>query len=135
MNDVVNNMNDQFKQMMDVQTRALEPMRVFAGLTADVVEQIARKNYAVMGDVLEFSTKQVQLPLSSENLADVSSAQVAQTNAFVELMKSRVNEYAEMTQQFSGKIQDASQSVTASLSEATAATTPKAKAKAKPSKA
>lgn len=115
MNDVTNNMNDQFKQMMDVQTSALEPMRVFAGVTADAVEQFARKNYAVMGDVLEFSTKQVQLPLSSENLTDVSSAQVAENNAFVELMKSRANEYAEMAQQFSGKMQEASESVTASF--------------------
>ena len=135
MNDVTNNMNDQFKQMMDVQTRALEPMRVFAGVTGDVVEQIARKHYAVMGDVLEFSTKQAQLPLSGENLTDVSSAQIAQTNAFVELMQSRVNEYAEMAQQFSGKMQEASESITASLSEAATATAPTAKTTAKSSKA
>ena len=115
MNNATTNMNEQFKQMMDMQARALEPMRAFATVAADAVEQLARKNYAVMGDVLEFSTKQVHLPLSSENMTDVSSAQVAETNAFVELMKSRAAEYAELTQQFSGKMQEASESVTASF--------------------
>ena len=74
-------MNDQFKQLTDLQSRTLEPMRVFAAVAADAVEQIARKNYAVVGDVLEFSTKQVHLPLSSENLTDVTSAQVAEANS------------------------------------------------------
>ena len=115
MKDVTENMNEQFKQMMDMQSRTLEPMRVFATVAADAVEQIARKNYAIAGDVLEFSTKQVHLPLSSENLNDVASAQMAEANAFVELMNSRASEYAEMAQQFSTKMKEASESVSASF--------------------
>ena len=115
MKNVTDNMNDQVKQMMDMQSRTLEPMRAFAAIAADAVEQIARKNYAVIGDVLEFSTKQVNLPLSSDNLNDVTSAQVAEANTFVELMNSRATEYADMAQQFSGKVKEASESVSASF--------------------
>ena len=115
MKNVTDNMNDQFKQMMDMQSRTLEPMRVFAAVAADAVEQIARKNYAVMGDVLEFSTKQVHLPLSSENLTDVTTAQTAEANAFVELMNSRATEYADLAQQFTGKVKEASESISASF--------------------
>ncbi len=115
MKNVTDNMNDQFKQVMDMQSRTLEPMRVFASVAADAVEQIARQNYAVIGDVLEFSTKQVHLPLSSENLADISSAQAAEAKAFLELMNSRATEYADMTQQFATKAKEASESVAASF--------------------
>ena len=113
--DVTANLNDQFKQLTDLQSRTLEPVRVFAAAAADAVEQIARKNYAVLGDVLEYSVKQVKLPLSSDNLTDVTSAQVAEGNALVELMKSRATEYADLAQQFSSKAKDASESVSASF--------------------
>ena len=115
MKNVTDNMNDQFKQVMDTQSRTLEPMRAFAAVAADAIEQIARKNYAVIGDVMEFSTKQVQLPLSSENITDVTSAQTAEAKAFVELMNSRVAEYSDLAQQLSAKAKEASESVSASF--------------------
>ena len=115
MNNVTNNMNDQFKQLTDLQSRTLEPMRVFASVAIDAVEQIGRKNYAVMGDVLEFSTRQVHLPLSGESLTDVASAQVADANAFVELMNSRASEYADIAQLFSSKVKETTESVSASF--------------------
>jgi len=115
MKNVTDNMNEQFKQMMDMQTRSLEPMRVFAEVAADAFEQIARKNYAVVGDVLEYSTKQVNLPLSSDNITDVASAQMAESKALGELMTTRANEYAEIAQQFTGKMKEATESVSASF--------------------
>ncbi len=113
--NVTDNMNDQFKQLTDLQSRTLEPLRVFAAAAADAVEQVTRKNYAVVGDVLEYSIKQVKLPLSSDNLTDVTSAQVAEANALVELMNSRATEYADLAQQFSSKAKEASESVSASF--------------------
>lgn len=115
MKEVTSKMTEQFNQMMGMQTRGLEPMRAFATVAADAVEQIARKNYAIAGDFLEFSTKQVHLPLSSDNLNDVTSAQVAETNAFVELMNTRATEYADMAQQFSAKVKEAGENVSASF--------------------
>ena len=115
MKDVTENMNDQFKQLTDMQSRTLEPVRAFAAVAADAFEQIARKNYAVVGDVLEFSTKQVHLPVSGENLTDVASAQATEAKAFLELMNSRASEYAELAQQFQAKAKEASESVSASF--------------------
>lgn len=109
------NMNDQFKQLMDLQAKSLEPMRAFASVASDAVEQVARYNYAVVGDVLEYSVKQVNLPFSSDKLSDVAAAQVAEANSFVEVMSGRASEYAEMAQQFSGKVREAAESVSASF--------------------
>ena len=113
--NVTDNMNDQIKQLTDLQSRTLEPLRSFSSVAADAVEQIARKNYAVVGDVLEFSIKQVKLPLSSENLTDVTSAQATEAKAFVELMNSRATEYSDLAQQFQAKAKEASESVSASF--------------------
>lgn len=109
------NMNDQFKQLMDLQARSFEPMRAFASVASDAVEQFARYNYAVAGDVLEYSVKQVNLPLSSDNLSDVASAQMAEANSFAELMSGRASEYAEIAQQLSGRMREAAESVSASV--------------------
>ena len=113
--NLTDNMNDQIKQLTDLQARTLEPLRVFAAEAADAVEQITRKNYAVVGDLLEFSIKQVKLPLSSDNLTDVTSAQVSEANALLELMNSRATEYADLAQQFSSKAKEATESVSASF--------------------
>ena len=115
--DVTATLNDQFKQLTDLQTSALEPVRVFAAVAADAVEQIARKNYAVVGDVLEYSVKQVNLPLSSDNLSDVTSAQVAEANALAEVLKSRATEYSDLAQQFQAKAKakETNESISASF--------------------
>lgn len=108
-------MNEQFKQMVELQTRSMEPMRVFATVAAEAAEQMMRKNYAVAGDVVDFAAKQAHLPLSSENLTDVATAQMAEVNTFAELMNTRATEYAELAQQFSGKVKEATDSVAASF--------------------
>ena len=115
MKNVTDKMNEQFRRMMNMQSGAFEPVRTFAGVTADAVEQIARKNYAVIGDVLQFSTTQAHLPLSNENLTDIASGQVAEANAFLDLMTSRATEYADMAQHFSSKMKEISESVPASF--------------------
>ena len=105
--------NDQIRQMMDMQSRILQPFRIFASVAAEAVEKFARKNYSVMGDALEFSTKQVQLPVSSENLTDFASAQAAEAKALVDQMTSRANEYAGMAQKISSKVKETSESISA----------------------
>jgi hypothetical protein len=114
MTNVAEAMNEQFKQFLDMQTRGMEPMRIFAGLAAESVEKIARQNYAVAGDVLEFSTKAVNLPLTKDNLGDVASAQMTENSNFAELMSTRATEYADMAQSFSAKAREAAEAAAAS---------------------
>ncbi|MGQ7846446.1 phasin family protein [Granulosicoccus sp. 3-233] len=115
MTNVAENMNEQFKQMMDMQARAVEPMRAFAVVAADAVEQLARKNYAVAGDVLESTTKQVHLTASGKDLTEVAAAQAAEAKALVELMNTRASEYAELAKQVSSKVKEATESAAASF--------------------
>ncbi|MFK7993197.1 MAG: phasin family protein [Granulosicoccus sp.] len=110
MQNITENMNEQFKQMLDLQTRSLEPLRIFAGLSADAVEQVARQNYAVAGDMLEFAAKSANLPLSGDDFQGVASAQVAEASTFAELMGTRASEYAEMAQNFNSKAREAAES-------------------------
>ena len=88
--------NEQVQQFSDMQSKAFQPMRIFGGFAAEAMEQVVRKNYAVMGDVIEFSVKQVQLPLSSDSTRDIFSAQMEGFSAFGELMNSRASEYVEL---------------------------------------
>ncbi|MFK7858576.1 MAG: hypothetical protein AB8B64_07140 [Granulosicoccus sp.] len=115
MQNITENMNEQFKQLLDLQTRALEPFRIFAGMSADAAEQVARQNYAVAGDVLEYATKSANLPLSGDDLQNVASAQVAEASTFAELMGTRATEYADMAQAFSTKAKEATEAAASSF--------------------
>lgn len=115
MQNFTENMNEQFKQAFDLQTKSLEPLRIFAGLATDAAEQVARQNYAVAGDVLEYSAKAANLPLSGDNFNEVASAQVAESSTFAELMNTRASEYAELAQTFSVKAREAAETAAASF--------------------
>jgi len=115
MQNITDTMNEQFKQLFDMQTRSMEPLRIFASLNTDVAEQIARQNHAVAGDVLEYATKSANLPLSGDDLKDVASAQVAEASTFAELMGTRATEYAEMAQSYSDKAKEAAEAASASF--------------------
>lgn len=115
MTTITETMNEQFKQIIDFQTKSLEPMRTFATVATEAAEQVARQNYAVAGDVLDFAAKQANLPLSTDKLADVASAQMSEVNSFAELMNNRATEYADMAQQFNTKVKEAADSVAATF--------------------
>ncbi|MBX2881635.1 MAG: phasin family protein [Granulosicoccus sp.] len=114
MSNVTETFNEQFKQVLDMQSKSIEPLRIFAGLATEAAEQIARQNYAVAGDWLEYSAKAANLPLSTDNVSDIASVQVAENTSFVELMNSRASEYADMAQTFSTKAREAVESASAS---------------------
>lgn len=112
--NVTENLNEQFKQFMDLQAQSLEPMRAFATMATEAAEQVARQNYAVAGDVLEYTTKAANLPLSGDNFSDIASAQVAETSTFAELMGTRATEYSNMAQAFGEKAREAAETAAAS---------------------
>ena len=115
MQNISETMNEQFKQLFEMQSKSLEPMRVFASMTADAAEQVARQNYAVAGDVLEYAVKSVNMPLTGDDLQEVASAHVAEASSFAELMGTRATEYADMAQSFGNKAREATESAAASF--------------------
>ncbi len=115
MQNIIDNMNEQFKQMFDAQSGGLEPLRAFAALSTETAEQFARHNYAVAGDFLEFATKSANLPLSGDDVQAVAAAQAAEVTSFAELMGTRATEYSDMAQAFGTKARDVAETATASF--------------------
>ena len=107
MNAMQENFNENVKQITEMQSRAFEPMRIFGGLAAETMEQVIRKNYAVMGDLVEFTVKQAQRPVSGENTGDLMAAQISDLSEFSELMGTRATEYVELASTFSERARTA----------------------------
>lgn len=88
--------NDQFHQFVEFQREAFEPFRAFTTVAAQTFERLARQNYAVLGDYLEFGVEQAKLPTQVADLNDYIGKQMAQTRAFGEKLARRAQEYAEI---------------------------------------
>lgn len=107
--------NDQMKQLTDMQSKAFEPMRLFSNLAMQTMDTVVRKHYAVMGDVVEYTLKQAQLPLSGGDVNQIASAQMAEANKFGELLNTRAGEYAEIASTFGERARAVSEDATAAL--------------------
>ena len=117
-NDALETMNDQMKQFGDMQQRGLEPMRAFGSAAVEAFEQMTRKNYALVGDMIDFSLKQASLPLRGDSLNETLSAQVNESKAFAELMSQRSSEYMELVSTLGNKFRDAGNYAAASVKSA-----------------
>jgi len=62
-------------------------------VAAEAFERIARKNYDLMGDLVEYAVAQVKLPSAESNLQDVYEQRVADTKAFADKVNTRAAEY------------------------------------------
>jgi phasin family protein len=90
------NPNDQIQQMVDFQQQAFEPFRAFTTVAAQTFERLARQNYAVLGDYIEFAVEQAKLPTQVTDANDFMGKQMAHTRAFGEKLVKRTQEYAEI---------------------------------------
>ena len=87
---------DQFQQFVNFQREALEPFRTFTTIAAQTFERLARQNYAVLGDYLDFGVEQTRLPNEVTDINDYIGKQIASTRAFGEKLARRAQEYAEI---------------------------------------
>ena len=113
-------MNDQMKQFAELQAKSMEQMLPFATLAADATSKLLRKNYEVMGDWVDFTVAQSQLPLKGDAPSEVAEAQMAAAKNLSETMTTRATEYAEMAKSWGEQAQATTEQ----------ATTAKAKSKA-----
>lgn len=90
------NFNDQFNQYIGFQREALEPFRAFTGVAAQTFERLARQNYAVLGDYVEFAVEQAKLTTQVTDINDYVGKQIAHTRAFGEKIAKRAQQYAEI---------------------------------------
>ncbi|NQV86185.1 MAG: phasin family protein, partial [Woeseiaceae bacterium] len=68
----------------------------FQGIAVEAFEQIARKNYAFFGDVLEFAVAQTKMTIDVSEPKAMFDQQVASTKEFAELVTKRATEYVEL---------------------------------------
>lgn len=101
--------NDQIQKYVDFQREAFEPFRAFTDVAAQTFERLARQNYAVLGDYIEFAVDQAKLPTQVADANDYVGKQIAHTRAFGEKLVKRTQEYAEIAR----LAQDATASVVA----------------------
>lgn len=86
---------DSFEKFADIQKQSFEPARKFTVAAVDAFESVARTNYAVIGDLLEYTVEQAKLPTAVEP-GEYFERQMAHTRAFAETMSKRANEYVEL---------------------------------------
>ncbi len=88
--------NETFEKLTALQKEGLEPVRQFHGMAVEAFEQVARKNYAFFGDVLEFAVAQAKLTIDVREPKALFDQQVASTKEFAELVTKRATEYVEL---------------------------------------
>lgn len=125
--------NEQFAEMQKKTMESLEPMQNMNSLAAEAFERIARKNYDLMGDLVEYAVAQIKMPGNGANMQEVYEQRVAETRAFAEKVNARAAEYVELAGELGEKAQ--SSAATAVAQKAPAAKTTAAKAKAPAAKA
>lgn len=94
------NLNESFEKFAEIQQQGLAPVRELTSVAFQTFEQLARKNYALAGDVLEFAVAQAKLPIDVSEPNKLFEAQVAHGKAFAEKLSTRASEYAELGQKF-----------------------------------
>ena len=113
--------NEQFAEMQKKSLESLEPMKNMNAVAAEAFERIARKNYDLMGDLVDYAVSQVKTPVGTTNPQEVYEQRMAETKAFAEKVNARAAEYVALAGELGEKAK----------SEATSA----AKTQAEPAKA
>lgn len=93
-------LNETFEKLAALQKEGLEPVRQFHGVAVEAFEQVARKNYAFFGDVLEFAVAQARLTVEVIEPKALFDQQMASTKEFAELVTRRATEYVELGKSF-----------------------------------
>ena len=85
--------NEQFAEMQKKTLESLEPVKNMNAVAAEAFERIARKNYDLMGDLVDYAVAQIKTPANAKNLQEAYEQRVAETKAFAEKVNARAAEY------------------------------------------
>lgn len=85
--------NEQFDRYADLQKQVFEPARAFGGVAAHTFESIARQNYEVLGDCIEYAVGQARLAGQAQDVNDYVGQQIDSSREFSEKMAQRAQEY------------------------------------------
>jgi len=71
-------------------------MQNMSNVAAEAFERIARKNYDLMGDLVDYAVAQVKMPEGTVDMQEVYEQRVAETKAFADKVNARAAEYVEL---------------------------------------
>ena len=92
----MNTLTDQLEQLAELQQKNLEPVRHLNDAALSAFERIARKNYELMGDMVEYAVAQSRGQLEPGSVQERYARQLAEAQAFAERLGTRAAEYAEL---------------------------------------
>lgn len=101
----MNDFTEQFQDFAKLQSEFMTPFREMGGLAADSFESLARLNYSVSGDWIDYSVEQAQLLASTDNVASLLSKQYETSKQFGEKMTGRVTEYSDLAKDYQASLQ------------------------------
>ena len=104
--------NEQFAKFTAFQADAIAPFTTFGGVAAETFEKLARQNYAVIGDYVEFAVNQAKLPADIKDVNDLVGRQIESTRDFSEKLTARFQEYAAIARTAQNEAQDATAKTT-----------------------
>ena len=87
------NPSDSTARIAEMQTRGLENALAFGRAATGVFERLARQNYAVMGDVVDYTLAQMRIPTQHADPRAALEAQAAGTRGLAEKARARADEY------------------------------------------
>ena len=91
----------------------LEPVQEMNSVAVQAFERIARKNYELMGDLVDFAVAQVQIPQGKATAQEVYEHQSAEAKAFAEKVNTRAAEYMELAGELGGMVSSAAEAASA----------------------
>ncbi|MFT5896511.1 MAG: hypothetical protein ACI8VW_003394 [bacterium] len=121
-------MKDFDEQYAELQ-KNMEPMQEMNTVAVQAFERIARKNYELMGDLVEFAVAQVQIPQGKATAQEVFEHQSAEAKAFAEKVNARAAEYMELAGELGGMVSATTEAGAASTSKDDTASKPNPTAK------
>ena len=105
--------NEQFEKFAAFQKEAYEPVKAFTGIAAETFEKLARQNYAVFGDYVDFAIEQAYLPTRAKDANEFFGKQAETNRAFGEKLVARFQEYTEIARAAQDKAQEAGEKAVA----------------------
>ena len=98
--------NERLEQFAELQNKNLEPVRNAGSAAFTAFERIARKNYELMGDMVDYAVAQSRGSLERGSPQEHYERQIAEARAFAERMGARAAEYLALAEQLRGDLAD-----------------------------
>jgi len=92
----MNTFNEQFEKYLGMQKELFAPAQAISGVMMETFERLARHNYVVLGDYVNYAVQQAKLPAEVESVNDLFGRHVESSRSFGEKMVQRAQEYVEI---------------------------------------